>query len=88
MSKVDRTPAPLPKLSRAKNESALHITSLIIFQDDRLMWKSLPSRQLSRQKRVEYESDVRERFYDDYLGNRTSNKHAVAYQFTDTLLFF
>lgn len=40
--------------------------------DDRLLWKSPPSRQLTRQKRVEYESDVRERFYDDYLGPRTS----------------
>ena len=41
-------------------------------QDDELIWKSPPSRQLSREKRVEYESDVRERFYDDYIGNRTS----------------
>ena len=41
-------------------------------QDGELMWRSPPSRQLSREKRVEYESDVRERFYDDYLGSRTS----------------
>lgn len=40
--------------------------------DDHLKWKSPPSRQLSQQKRVEYESDVRERFYDDYLGSRTT----------------
>jgi len=36
-----------------------------------LKWTTPPSRQLSRQKRVEYESDIRERFYDDYLGART-----------------
>ena len=46
------------------------------------MWRSPPSRQLSREKRVEYESDVRERFYDDYLGGRTSEcsaKHRMCY---------
>lgn len=50
---------------------------LSYYQDDRLLWKSPPSRQLSHQKRVEYESDVRERFYDDYLGNRASNDIAI-----------
>ena len=39
------------------------------------MWKSPPTRQLSREKRVEYESDVRERFYDDYIGQRRSECH-------------
>ena len=47
------------------------------------MWRSPPSRQLSREKRVEYESDVRERFYDDYIGARTSEAHiSSAQQFT------
>lgn len=41
-------------------------------KDGELTWRSPPSRQLSREKRVEYESDVQERFYDDYLGNRTT----------------
>jgi hypothetical protein len=41
-------------------------------KDVELTWRSPPSRQLSREKRVEYESDVRERFYDDYIGNRTT----------------
>jgi hypothetical protein len=40
--------------------------------DGELTWRSPPSRQLSREKRVEYESDTRERFYDDYLGARTT----------------
>ena len=44
------------------------------------MWRSPPSRQLSREKRIEYESDVRERFYDDYLGNRTSERKSMAVQ--------
>jgi len=46
-------------------------------QDAELVWRSPPSRQLSREKRVEYESDVKERFYDDYLGKRTS-AHALS----------
>ena len=41
------------------------------------MWRSPPSRQLSREKRVEYESDVKERFYDDYLGARTSQSNLL-----------
>lgn len=36
------------------------------------MWKSPPTRQLSREKRLEYECDIRERFYDDYIGQRNS----------------
>ena len=44
-----------------------------VLKDDRLKWTTPPSRQLSRQKRVEYESDIRERFYDDYLGDRTGD---------------
>ena len=43
-----------------------------ILQDGELVWKSPPTRQLSREKRAEYESDIRERFYDDYIGQRRS----------------
>lgn len=39
---------------------------------DHLIWKSPPTRQLSQQKRREFELDVTERFYDDYIGPRTS----------------
>lgn len=39
---------------------------------DHLIWKSPPTRQLSQQKRREFELDVTERFYDDYIGPRTT----------------
>ena len=39
---------------------------------DYLIWKSPPTRQLSREKRREFQSDVSERFYDDYIGTRAS----------------
>ena len=42
------------------------------FLQDFLTFKSPPSRQLSREKRQEYQLDVSERFYDDYIGGRTS----------------
>ena len=48
---------------------------MCVCQDGELAWRSPPSRQLSREKRIEYESDIRERFYDDYLGGRTSKAH-------------
>ena len=48
-----------------------------ILQDAELVWKSPPTRQLSREKRAEYESDIRERFYDDYIGQRRSEYNLV-----------
>lgn len=39
---------------------------------DFLIWKTPPSRQLSGEKRQEFQLDVTERFYDDYLGARST----------------
>jgi hypothetical protein len=39
---------------------------------DYLIWKTPPTRQLSQQKRQEFELDVTERFYDDYMGARNT----------------
>lgn len=44
----------------------------ILIQDEQLRWRGPPTRQLTRQRRIEYESDIRERFYDDYIGERRS----------------
>ena len=57
------------QLASATEFIAIVLTSL---QDDELTWRSPPSRQLSRERRIGYESDVQERFYDDYIGDRTS----------------
>lgn len=54
------------------NVPTINYNHPLTLQDDELTWRSPPSRQLSREKRIEYESDVKERFYDDYIGNRTS----------------
>lgn len=48
----------------------LHV--LLGYSQDYLIWKSPPTRQLSREKRREFEADVNERFYDDYIGTRSS----------------
>lgn len=48
------------------------LRSAAIALQDFLLWKTPPSRQLSREKRREFECDVQERFYDDYIGVRNS----------------
>ncbi|KAL5481794.1 hypothetical protein EMCRGX_G022037 [Ephydatia muelleri] len=65
--RISATEAPL-MVPRTPLESrqGLHPKS------DALVWKSPPTRQLSREKRLEYECDIRERFYDDYIGQRNT----------------